>query len=226
MILVYRHVFSRASPQSAKTLCTTDDECACLPLLSTSKCGGNQKLLPDQFMSAASTLSNICIKIIQLKGLMRLFLCLYQSLKSKTCQGSTMSAFSALSKTPCTISSWVCLPASFPATINHKYSTQPQCFSGFSVLLFKRSVPLDTWVCFSSSIATPNQKHRLTTRCLLWALSQIYQKKYPAYKWVRVSASGLDQKFSFELPMSVLFSVCSALLKQWVWSLMNQPRNL
>ena len=90
---------------------------------------------------------------------MRLFLCLYQRLKSKACQGCNMYAFSALSKTPCTISSWACLPAGFPATITHNYSTQPRCLSGFYVRLFKRYVPLNTWVCLSFSIAIPSKKN-------------------------------------------------------------------
>jgi hypothetical protein len=65
---------------------------------------------------------------LQLEGVMYLRLCLYHSLKSKTCQSCTMSAFSALSKTPCTISLWVCFSASFHATINHKSPTQLSMF--------------------------------------------------------------------------------------------------
>lgn len=60
-------------------------------------------------------------------------------------------------------------------------------------------------------MATPNQKHQLVIRCLLWALSQIYQKTLSAPIWVHFSASGLYQKCSFELPMSVLLRLlCSA----------------
>ena len=129
-------------------------------------CGGNQKLYPDQFMSAASAPSYIYIKIANSRTHAFVSLPLPKpqiNIKSDLCNVCFLRSF----KDTCTFSSWVCLPAGCHATINHKYSTQPRCFPGFSVRLFKRSVPLDTCVCFSSSMATPNQKHQLVIRCLL-----------------------------------------------------------
>lgn len=100
-------------------------------------CGGNQKLYPDQFMSAASTLSNIYIKIANSRTHAFVSLPLPKpqiNIKSDLCNVCFLRSF----KDTCTFSSWVCLPAGCHATINHKYSTQPRCFPGFSVRLFKK----------------------------------------------------------------------------------------